>query len=194
MSVNGANLIAGLLLVSMAVTQADERYVLQYDQPANQQIGSKKPKKGAYIQQALPMGNGRLGAMFSGGIEREHLMLNDITLWMNSKRGLDGVAQSGTRKGAAENLETVREAYRTGKYGTKEGSMEQLSTQYLSSMEPLGNYAPFTDVLISTGHDSKNVSNYRRTLDARTGLGTVRYQIGEGRFRRQGLVNPRKTY
>lgn len=183
-------LMMGIVLIAVSAVMADERYILQYDAPANQPSQSKNKKKKSpkgdlYIQQALPMGNGRLGAMFSGGIDREHLMLNDITLWMNSKRGLDPVTQSGTRKGAAENLETVREAYRNGRYGTNEGSMERLSTQYLSSTAPLGNYAPFTDVMISTGHDSKNVNNYRRALDARTGLGTVSYQIGDGRFLRE---------
>lgn len=182
---HSVNIIAGLLLVSLALSHADEGCVLQYDKPVNQKVGSKASKKGAYIQQALPLGNGRLGAMFSGEIDREHVMLNDITLWMNSKRGLDKTMQSGTRKGAAEDLETVRLAYREGKYGTQAGSMESLSTKYLSSTEPLGNYAPFTDVLITTGHDPKKVSHYRRALDARTGLGMVRYQIGNGRFSRE---------
>ena len=30
---------------------------------------------------ALPIGNGRLGAMIFGGVEREHLQLNEGTLW-----------------------------------------------------------------------------------------------------------------
>lgn len=169
---------------------SNSNMVLQYDAPANDKVAVNKgkgrtPTNFGYMQTALPMGNGRLGAMFTGGIDREHLMLNDITLWMNGKRGMDEVAQSGTRIGAAKHLETVREVYRAGKYGTKEGSMEAVAGEHLSSQEPLGNFAPFTDVFISTGHDSKNVSNYRRALDARTGLGTVSYQIGEGTFRRE---------
>ena len=94
-------------------------------------------------------------------------------------------AQSGTRTGGHENLETVRKAYRDGKYGTKKGSMESLATQHLSTKEPLGNYAPFTDLLISSGHDSASVSDYQRTLDSRTGLGTVSYSIGTKRFTRE---------
>ena len=171
--------------------------MLQYDSPAIdnfeiQQQGGKGKAKGrgkkkalGFIQTALPLGNGRLGAMFSGGIETEHLVINDITLWMNAKRGLDEVAQSGTRIGAYENLETVRKAYREGKYGTKPDSMEGLSTKYLSSKEKLGNYAPFSDVLIETGHDPASIENYRRSLDSRTGVGTVRYSIGGTKFTRE---------
>ncbi|EMI54974.1 glycoside hydrolase family 95 protein [Rhodopirellula sallentina] len=177
-----------LIALSLDAAHADERYVLQYDAPAIDQSLAEQPRRAkglGYIQTALPLGNGRLGAMFSGGIDTEHLLINDITLWMNAKRGLGEVEQSGTRKVAPEDLETVLQAYRDGKYGTKPGSMESLATKHLASVEPLGNYAPFSDVWISTGHESDEVQNYRRSLDSRTGLGTVTYEIGRGRFRRE---------
>jgi alpha-L-fucosidase 2 len=190
--------IAAVVLVSAAIAAANERYVLQYDTPAKDNLlqaanatggrarrGRGRAKGLGYIQTALPMGNGRLGAMFSGSIDTEHLLINDITLWANAKRGMDAVAQSGTRIGAYKDFETVRKAYRDGKYGTKPGSMESLSTKHLSSTEPLGNYAPFTDLLISTGHDPASIRDYRRSLDSRTGVGTVSYSFGEGTFSRE---------
>ncbi|WP_372797979.1 glycoside hydrolase N-terminal domain-containing protein, partial [Pontiella sp.] len=178
----GFKTLLGLCLVSAALASVDERYLLKYDEPAKDSFN----KKGlGYIQTALPMGNGRLGAMFSGGVETEHLLINDITLWMNTKRGMDEAAQSGTRFVKPEEFGMVRQAYRDGKYGTKDGSMEALATQYLSSTEPLGNYAPFTDVEISTDHDPSAVSDYSRTLDARTGLGRVRYSLGGATFTRE---------
>ena len=180
-------LLVQLVLIS-SIAAADQPILLQYDTPAIDNIKSRRRKKSkglGYIQTALPLGNGRLGAMFSGGIDQEHLLINEITLWMNAKRGQDEVAQSSTRIGAFKELDTVRQAYRDGKYGTKRGSMEDLSTQHLSTTEPLGNYAPFADLIISTGHDPKSVSKYRRTLDARTGLGNVSYQIGDGKFTRE---------
>ncbi len=173
------------LLIAFGTVGANERYVLQYDRPANNTVTKRNSKVLGYMQEALPLGNGRLGAMFSGGIDTENLLINDITLWMNAKRGMDEVAQSGTRMGAYKHLETVRTAYRDGKYGTKGGSMESLSTEYLSSKEPLGNYAPFTNLVISTGHDPASARDYRRSLDARTGLGTVGYSIGDGTFTRE---------
>ncbi|QDT08286.1 glycosyl hydrolase family 95 catalytic domain-containing protein [Stieleria marina] len=178
----------GILLLFATTAVADERYMLQYDAPAKDNLLMKRKGKAnglGYIQTALPMGNGRLGAMFSGGIDTEHLLINDITMWMNAKRGMDEVSQSGTRKVDPDDFSTVRKAYRDGKYGTKPGSMESLSTKYLSSTEPLGNYAPFSDLLISTGHDPAAVRDYRRSLDSRTGLGTVTYSIGDGGFKRE---------
>ncbi len=191
MTIKKNELLCVVSLFAALLGFADERYVLTYDSPASHtflppraSMTGGSPERG-YMQTALPLGNGRLGAMFSGGIETEHLLINDITLWMNSKRGLDEVAQSGTRIGAYKDLDTVRKAYRDGKYGSGEGSMESLSTEYLSTTQPLGNYAPFTDLLIESGHDPALVNDYRRTLDSRTGLGSVSYSIGEGKFSRE---------
>ena len=183
-------ILTGILLAFATMSVADERYVLQYDSPANESAAQKRgkgktPKKFGFIQTALPLGNGRLGAMFSGGIKTEHLLINDITLWMNAKRGMDEVAQSGTRMVTDNDFQTVRKAYRDGKYGTKPGSMESLATKHLSSTEPLGNYAPFSDLLISTGHDPAAVRDYHRSLDSRTGVGTVSYRINNGNFKRE---------
>ncbi|VGO13184.1 hypothetical protein PDESU_01738 [Pontiella desulfatans] len=183
----GFKAILGLFLVVASVAAADERHVLHYDAPAKESVeGKGKKGKGlGYIQTALPLGNGRLGAMFSGGIDAEHLMLNDITLWMNAKRGQDAVSQSSARRVAPADFEQVRKAYREGQYGSGDGSLESLGTKYLSSPEPLGNYAPFTDLWIETGHDPDKVEDYHRALDSRTGLGTVSYAIGNGKFKRE---------
>ena len=176
-----------VFLLCVITAQAKAQILLRYNKPASEFTSDQRenPNKIGYIQEALPMGNGRLGAMFSGGIDQEHILVNDITLWMNSKRGLDKKAQSGTRIGAYKDFEKVREAFRQGAYGTSDNSMEAMSTKYLSSKQPLGNYAPFTDLFISTGHDSTAVNNYTRTLDARTGVGSVEYTIGEAHFRRE---------
>ncbi|MGH9664682.1 MAG: glycoside hydrolase N-terminal domain-containing protein, partial [Bryobacteraceae bacterium] len=36
--------------------------------------------------EALPVGNGRLGAMLFGGVAEEHLQLNEDTVWAGEKR------------------------------------------------------------------------------------------------------------
>lgn len=177
------------LFFTAIVCGQKQSYKLFYNTPASDDLPENPKKRGiksSFMQEALPIGNGRLGAMFTGGIGQEHLMINDITLWMNTKRGLDYIDQSGTRIGAHKNFEKVREAYRKGNYGTSENSMESLSTKYLSSTQPLGNYAPFTDLYISTEqHSSALVSGYSRTLDAETGMGSVSYTIGKGHFTRE---------
>ncbi|WP_103190811.1 glycoside hydrolase family 95 protein [Formosa algae] len=176
-----------LILITMVSLQTKAQMVLKYDKPSSKFTTEQRNnyRKNGYMQEALPFGNGRLGAMFSGGIDEEHLLINDITFWMNSKRGMDSVAQSGVKLEGYKHFDKVREAYEQGHYGTGEGSMEAMSTKYLSSTQPLGNYAPFTDVFISTGHDSTSVSNYMRSSDAHSGIGRVEYNIGNGHFTRE---------
>ena len=52
---------------------------LRYDGPAPE-------THEGWERQALPIGNGRLGAMVFGGLAREHLQFNDITLWTGDAR------------------------------------------------------------------------------------------------------------
>ncbi len=179
--------IVTLLLIIVTSAKIDAQFLLTYDEPASKFTTGQRQdySKPGYMQEALPLGNGRLGAMFSGDMEEEHIMLNDITLWMNSIRGLSEVEQSGTRIGAYKNFEKVREAYRNENYGTSENSMESMSTKYLSSHQPLGNYAPFTDVYIATGHQSEAVTNYTRSLDVFSGVGHVNYSVGKANFTRE---------
>lgn len=176
------------LLIVLIITSVklNAQFLLTYNKPASEfsEAERKDYRKNGYMQEALPLGNGRLGAMFSGGIAQEHIMINEITLWMNSKRGLDSVAQSGVRIGAHKNFDKVRKAYQEEIYGTAENSMEGMSTKYLSSKQPLGNYAPFTDVYISTGHQPSGVSNYSRSLDIHSGVGEVSYHIGNTQYTR----------
>ena len=59
-----------LLLLATACTGIQQHeLVLHYDRPAS------------FFEEALPVGNGRLGAMVYGDPVHEHLSLNDITLW-----------------------------------------------------------------------------------------------------------------
>ena len=138
-----------------------------------------------FMGQALPLGNGRLGAMFSGGVEREYIVFNEITLWMHTNRGLDEVRQSSTRINGRAHLESVRKAARDEKFAKGDDSVESLGTKYLAGQEPVGNYAPFADIEVSTGQNMQAAKNYRRELDIYTGLGTVSYTLDDVQYRRE---------
>ena len=65
-----------LLLSSSSLAQ-EKPLRLWYESPA------------AYWEESLPLGNGRLGAMPDGGLLRENIVLNDITLWSGSNQNAD---------------------------------------------------------------------------------------------------------
>jgi alpha-L-fucosidase 2 len=185
------NLIAGLLVAVSSTAFGGEALMLSYDAPVTggaepaARTDGRADKGGGYLQKALMLGNGRFGAMFGGGIEREELVLNEISAWANATRGLDEVSQSGVRLGSHEHLETVRQAAREERYGAGPNSLETLATQYLTGQFQLGNYTSFTQVHISSGHDVSKVTEYQRALNLRTGVGSVRYKIGDTTYTRE---------
>ena len=138
---SGTKLIA-ILFVALCSSRpgfADDRSVLHYDHPIAEnlkRLNHSVPRSqinARFMGQALPLGNGRFGAMFSGHVDLEYLVFNDITLWMNSTRGESEFKQSGSPADGKDYLELVRAACREGKYGAKEGSVESLGTKYLAS-------------------------------------------------------------
>ena len=71
------------------MTQAEENLTLWYKTPAKQWIN------------ALPVGNGRLGAMVFGGIQQERLQLNEDTLWSGGPHDWNNAAGAERAAGGA---------------------------------------------------------------------------------------------
>lgn len=61
--------LSGFISVGMAQAPFSKNYTIWYDKPAE------------IWEEALSIGNGRLGAMCFGGIHEEKLQLNDVTIW-----------------------------------------------------------------------------------------------------------------
>ena len=61
-------IVVALTLMNLSLS-AQENLKLWYEQPAKEWV------------EALPLGNGQIGAMVFGGIENELIQLNEVTLW-----------------------------------------------------------------------------------------------------------------
>ena len=135
---------------------------LWYKQPAKQWT------------EALPVGNGRLGAMLFGGLQNEHLQFNEDTVWT-------GTPHDYAHKGAAKFLPQIRQLLWDG----KQREAEDLAGREFMSI-PLGQkkYQPFGDVRLKfPGIES--ASDYRRALNLDSGLASVSYKIGNTQFTRE---------
>src|SRR6185369_9983443 len=66
---------AAILGLAWAVTALSQSLTLHYTRPAED-----------WQSQALPIGNGRLGAMVFGGAPHEHLQVNEISLWTGDEK------------------------------------------------------------------------------------------------------------
>jgi alpha-L-fucosidase 2 len=124
--------------------------------------------------EALPVGNGRLGAMIFGGTENERLQFNEDTLWT-------GQPHEYQHGGAVAYLPVVRKLLFEG----KQREAENLAGQQMMSV-PLGQekYQPFADLRLNfPGHEQP--TDYRRELDIDSSLATVRYRVGDTEFVRE---------
>jgi len=139
-----------------------EAHVLWYDEPAS------------VWTEALPVGNGSLGAMVYGVPGQEHLQFNEDTLW-------GGTITDYSHPGAYQYLGELRRLLFAG----KQAEAEELAMKHFMSI-PLRQhkYKPFGDIRIDLpGHDQ--AEDYRRELDLRTGVAKVEYRVGETRYRRE---------
>jgi alpha-L-fucosidase 2 len=124
--------------------------------------------------EALPIGNGRLGGMLFGGAAEERLQFNEDTLWT-------GRPHEYQHPGAADYLPTLRRLLSEG----KQQEAEQLAMREFMSI-PLGQmaYQPFGDLRLSfPGHD--RAAEYRWELDLDSAIATVRYRVGDTTFTRE---------
>jgi alpha-L-fucosidase 2 len=123
--------------------------------------------------EALPVGNGRLGAMIFGGIRNEHLQLNDATLWSGAPRDWNNPA-------AKEILPKVRAAIFAGDY-VKAGELcKMMQGPYNESYQPLGDLR-----LTFPGGGNISSNSYERCLDLDNAIATVRYRDGDATFTRE---------
>ena len=128
---------------------------LHYDAPAS------------CFEEALPIGNGRLGAMVYGGTGVERISLNDITLWTGEPdKGLHHPDVEGWSYDGA--VDAVREALDREDYRRAEKLQERLQGHYSETYQPLG-------TLWITHRDSAGVCGYQRELDLRQSLARVSY-------------------
>jgi len=129
--------------------------------------------------EALPLGNGRIGAMVFGGVNRERLQLNEDTLWA-------GGPYDPVNPQARTALPEVRQLVFAGKYRQASGIIRQ---RVLS--KPIGQM-PYETAgnLMLTFPDSTSVGNYRRDLNLDTAVSTVEYTEQGTRFTRQVFASP----
>ena len=124
--------------------------------------------------EALPLGNGRLGAMVFGTPAVERLQLNEETIWAGSPNSNAHRLEDGV-------LETVRRLIFEGKYV----EAENMATAKIMSQTNHGMpYQILGDLYIAfPGHGS--YSDYYRDLDISNALATVRYKVNGVTFKRE---------
>jgi alpha-L-fucosidase 2 len=170
MSTTRRQLIQGALAAIAAPSQeaAPGHLTLWYRKPATK-----------WESEALPIGNGHLGAMIFGGVEHERLQLNEHSLWSGHPTAID-------RPETLAALPTVRQLLFEGKYS----EAQAMAQRDMMGRNP-GDFAAYQtlgDLLLDFAHGD-SADDYRRSLDLDTGIARVDYRAGGVRYTREALAS-----
>ena len=123
-------------------------------------------------EETLPVGNGSLGAMIWGGIQKETLGLNEESLW-------SGYVHDKNNHKAYKHLEAARNLIETGKYVQAEELIrDSMLGEYNESYLPMGK------LNFEFQHSGK-VSEYKRKLDIERAVAEVTYRSDASTYRRE---------
>ena len=124
---------------------------------------------------ALPLGNGRVGAMAHGKTGTEILCLNEDSLWSGYPRQRNPENKAGV-------WQRIRALAEAGQFADAEALFEnELASPWSQSYMPLG------DLLLEFNHAETNA--YRRDLDLETAIASVQYECGGTRHEREMFVS-----
>ena len=147
------------------VGQAADALTLWYRQPA------------AQWTEALPLGNGRLGAMVFGGPVEDRIQINEATLW-------GGGVHDYVNPQAHERLARLRALIFAGRVA----EAETLSGEMMGLPALLMPYQPFCDLRL-TMEGVAAATNYRRSLSLDEAVAAVTFDSNGTQFRREVIVS-----
>jgi alpha-L-fucosidase 2 len=153
-----------LCLCVFAFSNLCAQNVLWYSQPA------------VSFEEALPLGNGRIGLMVYGGIAEEIINLNEETMYGG------GPADNGAKPNMPDFLPQVREKLFAGEWEEASKILENIQGKNANSYAPLGN-------LLIRQNVKGTLSDYRRSLDLETAVASVEFRMDSVLFTRQIFVS-----
>ena len=159
-------LTAVVVAANMGFNATAQNQTLWYRQPAGD------------WNEALPLGNSRLGAMVFGKVEDEVIQLNEGTLWA-------GVPHDYSVPAAHESLPEIRRLLFAG----REDVASQLADRtFMGNPRCEAAYQPLGDLRL-VFPSSSPAANYRRELDLTRGIATVSYRSGGTTFTREYFIS-----
>ncbi|MCX5537060.1 glycoside hydrolase family 95 protein [Streptomyces sp. NBC_00006] len=128
--------------------------------------------------EALPVGNGRIGAMVYGGTDTEHLQLNEDSLWAGSPHDYN-------RPDAVDHLAEIRRLILAEKWHQ---AQQLVDAHFMGSPSEQAAYQVLGTLDLALA-GSGDVTDYERELDLTSALARVRYTRGGVRHTREVLAS-----
>ena len=137
---------------------------LWYQQPAKEWM------------EASPLGNGRLGIMVYGGVDRETVALNESTMWSGQPD------EDQEQSFGKEKLAQLRTLFFDGK--PDEGN--DIASKYLKgNYHSFGTHLPVGDLLMHFDYPDGKLFNYKRNLNLENAIDEVTFRIGDIQYKRE---------
>jgi alpha-L-fucosidase 2 len=154
--------------------RADNASVLWYTLPATD-----------WEKEALPIGNGRIGAMVFGGVDSERLQISEKSLWTGGP-GSEGGYDAGL---PADSQATLMRSIGKQLLEGAQLKPEDVAKQLGRKMHNYGDYQSFGDLIIEREPQADPVTDYRRELDLDAGVARVKFKQGNAGYRREYFVS-----
>ncbi|WP_164234707.1 glycoside hydrolase family 95 protein [Microbacterium hydrocarbonoxydans] len=134
----------------------DRLHVLRYPEPAREWV------------EALPLGDGSLGAMCFGGLLSERIALNDDTAWSGSPAS----ERMPPLVAGADAIEAARAAIAEGRHADADRALRGIQHRHSQA------YLPLADLRVDISGVAGEVTEYERMLDLRTATHETRGAVG----------------
>ena len=159
-------LFFAVIICILPAIVAQEPLKLWYSKPANLWV------------EALPLGNGHIGAMVFGGVENELIQLNESTLYSG------GPVKKKINPSAAAILPQVREALLKDEDYSKAAKLTQkMQGLYTESYLPMG------DIMIKQNFNGQQPTSYYRDLDLENASSVTKFTIAGVSYTREVFIS-----
>ncbi|WP_420399075.1 glycosyl hydrolase family 95 catalytic domain-containing protein [Flagellimonas sp.] len=158
----------------------------------NLKIWYKKEAK-SWMREALPIGNGYMGAMVFGGVERERIQFNEESLWVGGPGEWEAY-NGGNREDAHKYLPQVRNLLSKGELEKAHALANKELTGIIKRnnnhefWEGFGAFQAFGDIYIAV-ENTADISEYQRELDISDAIARVTYADGDIHHKRTYFAN-----
>jgi alpha-L-fucosidase 2 len=163
-----------LLLASFAEAQTQTNAALWYDKPATD-----------WEKEALPIGNGRIGAMVFGGMDSERLQISEKSLWTGGPGAEGGYDYGLPSDSQAALMRSIGKQLLEGAQLEPKVVADQLGRK----MHNYGDYQSFGDLIIEREPETEASTGYRRELDLDAAVARVKFKQGNAGYRREYFVS-----
>ncbi|MDO5559654.1 MAG: glycoside hydrolase N-terminal domain-containing protein [Oscillospiraceae bacterium] len=161
--------------IAEAESVHDDDLVLRYDKMAGTVNTDNAWNNSESFYRALPLGNGRIGAMVYGNCPDELIDLNECTVWSSGPG-------DNNRQGAGDHLKEVQSLLENSKYS----EANKIISQYMIGSGQ-AKYQKVGSLKLSFGHDY--VSDYSRQLDMNDAVASSSYTCGGVKYTRETFVS-----